>query len=78
MRIDVHAHYYPEKYIAYVSRLRGETNYRIRASGAAVTLEQRVDLLNQSGIRVQILSVGAQQPYSSNAQEAIDAARKIL
>jgi len=75
MRIDVHAHYYPEKYIAYVSRLRGETNYRIRASGAAVTLEQRVDLLNQSGIRVQILSVGAQQPYSSNAQEAIRAAR---
>ena len=75
MRIDVHAHYYPEKYIAYVSRLRGETNYRIRAPGAAVTLEQRVDLLNQSGIRVQILSVGAQQPYSSNAQEAIRAAR---
>ena len=75
MRIDVHAHYYPEKYIAYVSRLRGETNYRIRASGAAVTLEQRVDLLNQSGIRVQILSVGAQQPYSTNAQEAISAAR---
>ena len=75
MRIDVHAHYYPEKYIAYVSRLRGETNYRIRAPGAAVTLEQRVDLLNQSGIRVQILSVGAQQPYSTNAQEAISAAR---
>ena len=43
--------------------------------GAAVTLEQRVDLLNQSGIRVQILSVGAQQPYSTNAQEAISAAR---
>jgi 6-methylsalicylate decarboxylase len=75
MRIDVHAHYYPEKYIAYVSRLRGETNYRIRAPGAAVILEQRVDLLNQSGIRVQILSVGAQQPYSTNAQEAISAAK---
>ncbi|MGH7775333.1 MAG: hypothetical protein ACREQA_24165 [Candidatus Binatia bacterium] len=29
MRIDVHAHYYPEKYIACVSRLRGESNYRL-------------------------------------------------
>ena len=75
MRIDVHAHHYPDKYIAYVSRLRGETNFRIRAPGAAVTLEQRVDLLNQSGIRVQILSVGAQQPYGADAKEAISAAK---
>ena len=53
MRIDVHAHYYPDKYIGQASRLRGEANFRVRAAGAAVTLEQRVDLLDQSGIRVQ-------------------------
>ena len=75
MRIDVHAHHYPDKYIGCVARLRGETNFRIRAPGAAVTLEQRVDLLNQSGIRVQILSVGAQQPYGTDANEAIGAAK---
>lgn len=69
MRIDVHAHYYPEKYIGCVSRLRGETNYRIRAPGAAVTLEQHVDLLDKAGIRVQILSVGAQQPSLSTPRK---------
>ena len=75
MRIDVHAHYYPDKYIGHVSRLRGEANFRIRAAGAAVTLEQRVDLLDQSGIRVQVLSVGAQQPYGTDANAAISAAK---
>lgn len=75
MRIDVHAHYYPDKYIGYLSGLRGETNYRIRAPGAAVTVEQRVDLLHQSGIRVQVLSVGAQQPYLGDAKQATSAAR---
>jgi len=75
MRVDVHAHYYPDKYIGCVSSLRGETNFRIRAPGAAVTLEQRVDLLDKAGIRVQILSVGAQQPYCADVQEAIRAAK---
>ncbi|MGH7817142.1 MAG: amidohydrolase family protein [Candidatus Binatia bacterium] len=75
MRIDVHAHYYPDQYISLVSRFRGETNYRIRAPGAAVTLEQRVDLLDKAGIRVQILSVGAQQPYFDNFNDAVSAAR---
>ena len=75
MRIDVHAHYYPDRYISSVSRMRGESNYRIRAPGAAVTLEQRVDLLDKAGIRVQILSVGAQQPYFDNFNDAVGAAR---
>jgi aminocarboxymuconate-semialdehyde decarboxylase len=75
MRIDVHAHYYPDKYIGSVSRLRGETNFRIRAPGAAVTLEQRVELLDKAGIRVQVLSVGAQQPYCADVKEAVSAAR---
>jgi 6-methylsalicylate decarboxylase len=75
MRIDVHAHFYPTRYIDCVSRLRGEQNYRIRAAGAAVTLEQRVDLLDRSGIRVQVLSVGGRQPYGAEANEAISAAK---
>jgi aminocarboxymuconate-semialdehyde decarboxylase len=75
MRIDVHAHYYPEEYISCVSRLRGETNYRVRAPGAAVTLEQRIDLLDKVGIRMQVLSVGAQQPYLVNLNDAVSAAR---
>jgi aminocarboxymuconate-semialdehyde decarboxylase len=56
-------------------RSRGESNYRIRAPGAAVSLEQRVDLLSKAGMRVQILSVGAQQPYFADANEAISAAK---
>jgi hypothetical protein len=75
MRIDVHAHFYPARYIDCVSRLRGEQNYRIRAAGAAVTLEERVDLLDRSGIRVQVLSVGGRQPYGADANEATSAAK---
>lgn len=77
MRIDVHAHYYPDHYIAYVSRLRGQTSYRIRAPGATLTLAQRVDLLHQSGIDTQILSVGGQQPYSAEAEEEAISAAKL-
>jgi aminocarboxymuconate-semialdehyde decarboxylase len=75
MRIDVHAHYYPEKYIGSLARLRGETNYRVRAPGAGVSLEQRVDLLNKVGIQRQVLSVGAQQPYFADANDSVSAAK---
>jgi aminocarboxymuconate-semialdehyde decarboxylase len=75
MRVDVHAHYYPEKYVSCLSRFGKDTSHTAKAPGAGVTLDQRIEMLDRSGIRVQVLSVGAQQPYFASAEEAKTAAR---
>lgn len=75
MRVDVHAHYYDSTYIDRLARNGADTRPAIRAPGAAVTFEQRVELLDGAGIRVQVLSVGALQPSFANADEASAAAR---
>ncbi len=75
MRVDVHAHYYPSTYIDRLARNGADTSQVARAPGGAVTLEQRVGLLDGAGIRVQVLSVGALQPYFANANEATAAAK---
>jgi 6-methylsalicylate decarboxylase len=75
MRIDVHAHYYHSTYVERLARNGADTRPAGRAPGAAVTFDQRVGLLDGAGIRVQVLSVGALQPYFANADEATAAAR---
>ncbi len=75
MRVDVHAHHYPEKYVSCLTRYGKDTSHAGKAPGAGVTLDQRLDLLDSSGIRVQVLCVGAQQPYFAKAEEATTAAK---
>jgi 6-methylsalicylate decarboxylase len=75
MRVDVHAHYYHSTYVDHLARNGADTRPAVRAPGAAVTLDERVGLLDGAGIRVQVLSVGALQPYFANAGEAMAAAR---
>jgi len=75
MRVDVHAHYYHSTYVDRLARNGADTRPAVRAPGAAVTFDQRVGLLDGAGIRVQVLSVGALQPYFANADEATAAAR---
>ena len=75
MRVDVHAHYYHSTYVERLARNGADTRPAARAPGAAVTFDQRVGLLDGAGIRVQVLSVGALQPYFANADEATAAAR---
>ena len=75
MRVDVHAHYYHSTYIDRLARNGADTRPAVRAPGAEVTFEQRVELLDGAGIRVQVLSVGALQPCFANVDEATAAAR---
>jgi 6-methylsalicylate decarboxylase len=75
MRVDVHAHYYHSTYVDRLARNGADTRPATRAPGAAVTFDQRVGLLDGAGVRVQVLSVGALQPYFANADEATAAAR---
>lgn len=75
MRVDVHAHHYPEMYVNCLTRFGKDTSHTAKAPGAGVTLDQRLDLLDRSGIRVQVLCVGAQQPYFASASDATTAAK---
>ncbi|MDH3445397.1 MAG: amidohydrolase, partial [Deltaproteobacteria bacterium] len=75
MRVDVHAHYYQSAYIDCLAHNGADTSQVARAPGSAVTLDQRITLLDGAGIRVQVLSVGAMQPYFSNPHEATAAAK---
>jgi aminocarboxymuconate-semialdehyde decarboxylase len=75
MRVDVHAHYYHSTYVDRLARNGADTRPAARAPGAAITFDQRVGLLDGAGIHLQVLSVGALQPYFANVDEATAAAR---
>src|SRR5579885_2895047 len=77
MRIDVHAHYFPAEYIDCLVRL-GHSDARAavaRAPGARVTLDERIALLDEVGIDLQVLSVVSPGPYLPRAADATEAAR---
>ncbi|HZU05305.1 MAG TPA: amidohydrolase family protein [Chloroflexota bacterium] len=76
MRIDVHAHYFPSEYLELLSRLAGrdrETAHRL--PGGRLPLDERLGLLDEVGIDVQVLSEGQRQPYLPRAADAVAAAR---
>jgi aminocarboxymuconate-semialdehyde decarboxylase len=75
MRVDVHAHYYPEKYVGCLTRFGADATNAVRAPGAGLNLDQRIDLMDRAGIRVQVLCVGAHQPYFAGASDGTTAAR---
>ncbi len=58
-----------------LTRYGKDASHTVKAPGAGATLDQRLDLLDRSGIRVQVLCVGAYQPYFSRAEEAITGAK---
>src|SRR5438445_9384494 len=75
MRIDVHAHYYPPELL----KALGSQD---RVSGGAgalpagkTTLEERLDMMTDVGIDLQVLCVGANQPAFAKREEAVAAAR---
>lgn len=75
MRVDVHAHYYPAKYADCLKEFGANTVSMTAAPGAGLNLEQRLELLDRFGIRVQVLCVGAHQPYLAGASQAATAAK---
>jgi 6-methylsalicylate decarboxylase len=71
MRIDVHAHYYTDKFS---ERMRGLGGTRNDVPGGAISLEQRLEMMDGIGVDTQVLCVGAQQPYYPDAAKATEAA----
>src|SRR4051794_21713512 len=74
MRIDVHAHYYPKEFLEAFQRI-GKGTGRDQAPYSGVGLDERVDMLKESGVDLQILSVGTNQPCVASIEDAVAGAR---
>src|SRR5437762_185407 len=80
MRIDVHAHYFPDEYLDLLQRFGSDATYGARnmgASGKRAELEARFELMDSVGVQRQILSVSPQLPYFENETHAVEAAQMI-
>lgn len=80
MRIDVHAHYFPEKYLDLLQRFGSKATDIARqrgAGGSSEELEARLDLMDSAQVQMQVLSVSPQLPYFEDESHAIEAARAI-
>lgn len=80
MRIDVHAHYFPEKYLDLLQHFGSEMTDMVRhigAGGGSEEMQARLELMDSAQVQMQVLSVSPQLPYFEDETHAIDAARTI-
>jgi aminocarboxymuconate-semialdehyde decarboxylase len=73
MRIDVHGHYLPPEYVDLMGRLRPAVSQdqAIRQQGS---IDDRIGMLDESGVDLQVLSLGSNVPYLDKEADAVDAA----
>jgi predicted TIM-barrel fold metal-dependent hydrolase len=81
MLIDVHAHYFPDDYLALLEKLGdpaagpARSVYSQMLAGASEQhLEARFAMMDRAGVQRQALSVGPALPYFANESAALDTA----
>jgi aminocarboxymuconate-semialdehyde decarboxylase len=74
MRIDVHGHYLPPEYVELMGRLRPAVSQdqAIRQQGS---VDERIGMLDESGVDLQVLSLGSNVPYLDREADAVAASR---
>lgn len=72
MIIDVHAHYYPRDYLELVGAT--DVPHRAAAPLASLDMNERLVLMDRTGVDAQVLSISATQPYGENVSDAVRAA----
>jgi len=75
MRIDVHAHYFPDEYLDRLEQAGARGLQARVAPGAKVTLDERISLMDDAGIDMQVLSTASSVPYFVKKEDAVAAAR---
>jgi aminocarboxymuconate-semialdehyde decarboxylase len=76
--IDVHAHYFPTKYLDMLARFgsdQTDQGRRMAAGDERAQMEARLEVMDRAGVRAQVLSVSSQLPYFQDKGHAVDAAR---
>src|SRR5215467_10626920 len=79
MLIDVHVHHSPKAYTDAMARYSGAS----RSAGwskqphtdSAEDVARRLELMDEAGVGMQVLSHGIMAPYLQSEQEAVEAAR---
>lgn len=74
MRIDVHAHYFPNEYLDRLEQAGARGLQARVAPGAKVTLDERISLMDDAGIDMQVLSTASSLPYFAKKGDAVAAA----
>jgi predicted TIM-barrel fold metal-dependent hydrolase len=79
MRIDVHAHYWTERYLDLLVDLGKADAGAARGigGGGGADLEARLRLMERAGVEIQVLSACPQSPYGQDKQKAARAARFV-
>jgi 6-methylsalicylate decarboxylase len=75
MRVDVHGHYLPTEYVELLARTRGQGVTQDAAIRQQGSLDERIDMLDEAGVDLQVLSLGSNVPYLDRETDAVDAAR---
>lgn len=80
MRVDVHAHYFPELYLAMLDDFHGSPDVTATArksagGGTEAEVEARLAAMGAAGVDVQLLSAVPLTPYFQDAWQALGAAR---
>lgn len=82
LRIDIHGHIYPDKYLDMLDRMGGSgTGTRIArvapGSGSPEELESRFKMMDRAGVKMQVISAAPQFPYFAKKEDAVTAAKFI-
>jgi predicted TIM-barrel fold metal-dependent hydrolase len=75
--IDVHCHYYPERYTELITRLsgRGQPRFPYPTTDAADQVAARLELMDQAAVKLQVLCPSSSYPYFPDEDDAVQAAR---
>jgi 6-methylsalicylate decarboxylase len=75
--IDVHCHHYPERYTELMTRLSGPNQPRFRhpTTDDPAQIEARLAMMDEAGVRTQVLCPSSNYPYFEREADAVEAAR---
>lgn len=85
MIVDVHAHYFPKAYNDMLLRIGGRSvpeaarplTARPMRADAALSVQTRLEQMDEAGVQMQVLSPAASPPYAEQVADAVAAARLI-
>jgi 6-methylsalicylate decarboxylase len=75
--IDVHCHHYPERYTELMTRLSGPNQPRFRhpTTDDPAQIEARLRMMDEAGVRTQVLCPSSNYPYFEREADAVEAAQ---